>query len=67
MNNNLAAGTVLSYTYDAGSNPKKTRAAVFRSYIQWRHLCEINREFRNIALFYIHQTVTLELLHTSTS
>jgi hypothetical protein len=33
MSNNLAAGTVLSYTYDAGTNPGKTRTATFRNYI----------------------------------
>eukprot|EP01048_Picozoa_sp_COSAG05_P030683 COSAG05_NODE_10795_length_546_cov_0.975391_1_plen_97_part_10 len=33
MSNNIAAGTVLSYTYDAGTNPGKTRTATFRNYI----------------------------------
>ena len=30
---NLAAGTVVSYSYDAGSKPGHTRTAVFRNYI----------------------------------
>ena len=32
MSNNIAAGTVLSYTYDAGTSPGKTRTATFRNY-----------------------------------
>ena len=31
--NNLAAGTTLSYTYDAGSNPGQTRIVTLRNYV----------------------------------
>ena len=31
---NIAAGTVLSYTYDAGSNPGKTRIVTLRNYVE---------------------------------
>ena len=37
MNNDLAAGIVLSYTYDAGTSPGKTRTATFRNLEQNQH------------------------------